>query len=73
MAQHNIFADVTLPGMQIIRFPFGVATPLRTGQERVTLTIAEVSREHLPLPFPEQIARHLAHNRFAGLLSAYVA
>jgi hypothetical protein len=43
VAQHNIFADATLPGSQIkvINFPFRAATPLSVGTEQVRLEITE--------------------------------
>jgi hypothetical protein len=66
VAQHNIFADVSHPGTKIILFPFLAATPLRVGEERVTLTIAQVSPAHLKLPFPPHV-KQLSHTRFAGL------
>ena len=66
VAQHNIFADVTSHGSKIVHFPFRAATPIRIGQERVKLTIAQVAPTRLTLPFPQHV-KQLSHPRFAGL------
>jgi hypothetical protein len=67
VAQHNIFADATPPGSQVINFPFRAATSLREGAEQVTLEIAETPPAQLRTILPSGLRQLQGANLPSGL------